>query len=63
MHWFKIGEEVHQGYILLPCLFNLYTEYIMQNAGLNESQAGSKLVGRNTNNLMYANDTILMSES
>ena len=63
MHWFKIGEEVHQEYILLPCLFNLYAEYIMQNAGLNESQAGSKLVGRNTNNLMYANDTILMSES
>ena len=50
-------------YILLPCLFNLYAEYIMQNAGLNEAQAGIKIAGRNINNLRYADDTILLAES
>ena len=52
-----------QGYILSPCLFNLYAEYIMRNAGLEEAQAGIKIAGRNTNNLRYADDTILMAES
>ena len=60
--WFKIGERVHQGCILSPCLFNLYAEYIMQNAGLDEVQAGIKITGRNINNLRYADDTILMAE-
>ena len=62
-HWFQIGKGVRQGCILLPCLFNLYIEYIMRNAGLGETQAGIKTVGRNINNLRYADDTILMVES
>ena len=61
--WFQIGKGVHQGYILSPCLFNLYAEYIMRNAGLNEAQAGIKIARRNINTLRYANDTILMGES
>ena len=61
--WFQIGKEVHQGDILSPCLFNLYTEYIMQNIGLDEAQAGIKIAGRNINNLSYADDTTLMTES
>ena len=60
--WFKIGKGVHQGCILPPCFFNLYTEYIMRNAGLYEAQAGIKTAGRNTNNLKYADDTTLMAE-
>ena len=63
MDWFKIGKGVHQGYILSPCLFNLYAEYIMWNAGLDESQAGIKIAGRNISNLRYADDTILMAET
>ena len=62
-NWFKIGKGVHQGCILSPCLFNLYAEYVMQNAGLNETQAGIKIAERNINNLRYANDTTLMAES
>ena len=61
--WFQIGKGVHQGCILSPCLFNLYAEYIMRNAGLEETQAGIKIAGRNINNLRYANDTTLMAES
>ena len=61
--WFQIGKGVHQGCILSPCLFNLYAEYIMQNAGLDEAQAGIKIAGRNTNNLIYADDTSFMVES
>ena len=61
--WFQIGKGVHQGCILLPCLFNLYAEYIMRNAGLEEAQAGIKIAGRNINNLIYADDTTLMAES
>ena len=61
--WFQIGKGVHQGYILSPCLFNLYAEYIMRNAGLEEAQAGIKIAGRNINNLRYADDTTLMAES
>ena len=61
--WFQIGEGVHQGCILSPCLFNLYEEYIMRNAGLDETQAGIKIAGRNINNLRYADDTTLMAES
>ena len=61
--WFQIGKGVRQGCILSPCLFNLYAEYIMQNAGLDEVQAGTKISGRNINNLRYANDTTLMAES
>ena len=60
--WFQIGKGVCQGYILSPCLLNLYAEYIMQNARLNEAQAGIKIVGR-INNLRYADDTTLMAES
>ena len=60
---FQIGKGVRQGCILSPCLFNLYAEYIMQNAGLNETQAGIKIAGRNINNLIYAGDTTLMAES
>ena len=61
--WFQIGKGVHQGCILSPCLFNLYAEYIMQNAGLDEAQAGIKIAGRNINKLRYADDTTLMAES
>ena len=60
--WFQIGKEVHQGCILSPCSFNLYAEYIMRNAGLEEAQAGINIAGRNINNLRYADDTILMAE-
>ena len=63
MDWFKIGNEVRQGCILSPCLFNLYAEYIMQNARLGESQAVMKTARRNINNLRYADDTTLMGES
>ena len=58
--WFQIGKGVCQGCILSPCLFNLYAEYIMRNAGLEEAQAGIKISGRNINNLRYADDTTLM---
>ena len=58
-----MGKEVHQGCILSPCLFNLYAEYIMRNAGLEEAQAGIKIAGRNINTLRYADDTTLMAES
>ena len=61
--WFQIGKRVRQGCILSPCLFNLYAEYIMRNAKLDEPQAGIKTVGRNINNLRYADDTTLMAES
>ena len=61
--WFQIGKGVHQGCILSPCLFNLYAEYIMRNAGLYEAQAGIKIARRNINNLRYADDTTLMAES
>ena len=61
--WFQIGKGVCQGFILSPCLFNFYAEYIMRNAGLEEAQAGIKIAGRNTNNLRYADDTTLMEES
>ena len=61
--WFQTGKGVHQGCILSPCLFNLYAEYIMRNAGLEEAQAGFKIAGRNINNLRYADDTTLMAES
>ena len=61
--WFQIGKGVRQGCILSPCLFNLYAEYIMRNAGLDEVQAGIKIAGRNLNNLRYADDTTLMAES
>ena len=60
--WFQIGKGLHQGCILSPCLFNSYAEYIMQNAGLDEAQAGIKIAGRNTNNLRYADDTTLMAK-
>ena len=58
-----VWKGVHQGYILEPCLFNLYAEYIMRNAGLDEAQAGIKIARRNINNLRYADDTTLMAES
>ena len=61
--WFQIGKGVSQGCILSPCLFNLYAEYIMRNAGLEEAQAGIKIAERNLNNLRYADDTTLMAES
>ena len=60
--WFQIGTGVHQGCILSPCLFNLYVEYIMRNAGLDEAQAGIKIAGRNINNFRYVDDTTLMAE-
>ena len=63
MDWFQIGKEVHQGCILPPCLFNLYAEYIMRNARLDEAQAGIKIARRNIKNLSYADDTTLMAES
>ena len=61
--WFQIGKGVYQGCILSPCLFNLYAEYIMRNAGLEESQAGIKIAGRNISNFRYTDDTSLMAES
>ena len=61
--WFQIGKGIHQGCILSPCLFNLYAEYIIRNAGLEEAQAGIKFARRNNNNLKYADDAILMAES
>ena len=61
--WFQIGKGVHQGCILSPCLFNFYAGYIMRNAGLEETQAGIKIAGRNINHLRYADDTTLMAES
>ena len=61
--WFQIGKGMCQGCILSPCLFNFYAEYIMRNAGLEETQAGIKIAGRNINNLRYADDTTLMTES
>ena len=63
MDWFKIGKAVRQGCILSPCLFNLHAEDIMRNAGLDEAEAGIRIVGRNINNLRHADDTILMAES
>ena len=63
MDWFQIGKGVRQGCVLSPCLFNLYTEYIMQNAGLDDSQAGIKIAGRNINNFRYADDPTLMAEN
>ena len=62
-HWFQIKKGVCQGYILSPCLFNLYAEYIMRNTGLEETQARIKIAGRNINNLRYSDDTTLMAES
>ena len=61
--WFQMGKGLHQGCILSPCLFNFYAEYIMRSAGLEETQAGIKIAGRNINNLRYADDTTLMAES
>ena len=61
--WFQVGKVVHQGYILSPCLFSFYAEYIMRNAGLDEAQAGIKIAGRNIDNLRCADDTTLMAES
>ena len=61
--WFQIGKGVHQGCVLSLCLFNLYAEYIMRNAGLDKAQAGIKIAGRNINNLRYADDTTLTAES
>ena len=60
--WFQIGKGIRQGCILSPCLFNLYAEYIIRNAGLEEAQAAIKIAGRNINNLRYADDTTLMAE-
>ena len=61
--WLQIGKGVYQGCILSPCLFNLYAEYIMRNAGLDEAQAGIKIAGRNSHKFRYADDTTLMAES
>ena len=61
--WFQIGKGVSQGCILSPCLFNLYAEYIMRNAGLEEAQTGIKIARKNINNLRHADDTTLMAES
>ena len=61
--WIQIGKRVRQGCILSPCVFNFYAEYIMRNAGLEETQAGIKIAGRNINHLRYADDTTLMAES
>ena len=61
--WFQIGKGVRQGYILSPCLFNFYAEYILRNAGLEEAQAGIKIARRNVNNLRYADDITLMAKS
>ena len=63
MDWFQIGKGERQGYILSPCLFNLYAEFIMRNARLHEAQAGIKIARRNINNLRYVDDTTLMTES
>ena len=63
MDWFQIGKGIHQGCILSPCFFNLYAEYIMRNAGLGEAQVGFKITRRNINNLRYADDTTIMTES
>ena len=63
MDWYKIGKGEHQGCILSLCISDLYAEYIMRNAGLDETQAGIKIAGRNINNLRYADDTTLMAES
>ena len=63
MDWFQIGKGVHQGCILSPCLFNLYAEYIMGNARLDEAQAGIKILGRNTNNLRFSDDNSIKAES
>ena len=63
INWFQIGKGVCQGYILSPCLFNLYAEYIMRNAGLDEAQAGIEIARRNINNLRYADDTILWQKA
>ena len=60
--WFQIGKGVRQGYILSPCLFNFYAEYIMRNVGLEEAQTGIKIARRNINNLRYVDDTTLMAE-
>ena len=62
MEWFQIGKGVCQGCILPPCLFNLYEEHIMWDAGMDEDQGGIKIAGRNINNLRYADETILMAE-
>ena len=62
MDWFQIGKGVHQGCVLSPCLFNLYAEYIMRNAGLEETQAGIKFARTNISNLRYANGTTIMAE-
>ena len=61
-NWFQIGKGVHQGYRLSPCLFNIFAEYIMRNAGLDEAQARIKIAGRNINNLRYADDTNFMAK-
>ena len=61
--WFRIGKGLHQGYILSPCLFNLYAEYIVRNARLDEAEAGIKIARRNINNFNYADDTTFMAES
>ena len=61
--WFQIGKGVHPGCVSSPCLFNLYAEYIMRNAGLEETQAGIKIAGRNINHLTYADDTTLIAEN
>ena len=61
--WFKIGKGVRQGCVLSPCLFNLYAEYIMRNAGLDEAQTGIKIAGRNISNLRYTDDPTLMTEN
>ena len=63
MDWFRMEKVVHEGCIPSPCLFKLYTEYVMQNARLDESQAGMKIAGRNINNLRYADNTTLMAEN
>ena len=63
MNWFQIGKGVRQGCILSPCLFNLYAEYVIQNARLDEAQTGVKIAGRNINNLRYADNITLMAES
>ena len=62
LDWFQIGKGVRQGCILSPCLFNFYAEYIMRKAGLEETQAGIKIAGRNINHLIYADDTTLMAQ-